>query len=160
MVKAKTKRIRDKKGKFKSRPKRKTKKKPVGRPTKYSKEMLKKAEQYIRRSKDGLKKILESTNSKTGRKRFKYEIAVRLPKAEGLALFLRVRRSTLYEWAKDHEEFSDILEEINQIQADRVINKALAGEYNPLIAKLLLGKHGYKDEAKVEVDDKRVILDE
>ena len=121
-----------------------------GRPTKYSKAMLKKAKEYIKESTDGLKKVLESTNSKTGRKKWKYEVAVRLPKAEGLALALKVRRSTLYEWAKNHEEFSDILETINQIQADRVINKALSGNYNPLIAKLLLGKHGYKDKSEVK----------
>jgi hypothetical protein len=142
------------------RKKKKIKKHPGGRPTKYSKEVLKDARRYIRSCRDGLRKVLESTNSKTGRKRFRYEIAVRLPKAEGLALALKISRDTLYEWAKKQKEFSDILEEINQIQADRVINKALAGEYNPMIAKLLLGKHGYKDEAKVEVEDKRVILDE
>ena len=70
----------------KRQPKRKPKKRPVGRPTKYSKEILVESRRYIRSCKDGLKKILESTNSKTGRKRFKYDIAVRLPKAEGFGI--------------------------------------------------------------------------
>ena len=128
---------------------KKKKKRKIGRPTKYSKAILRKAERYIRKCKDGVITLLESTHKKTGWKRFKYRLGVNLPKAEGLALYLEVSRDTLYEWAKKHKEFSYILERINQIQADRVINKALSGEYNPLIAKLLLGKHGYKDKQDI-----------
>lgn len=128
-----------------------------GQPTKYEgKKTLKEAERYIKSCKDGLSKVLESSNSKTGRKRFRYRLGVNLPKAEGLAFYLGVHRDTLYEWAKVHKAFSDILERINQIQADKVINKALSGEYNPMIAKLLLGKHGYKERHDVTSDDEPI----
>ena len=135
---------------------KKKKKRKVGRPTKYSKAILKKAERYIMNCKDNIEKFLESTNKKTGRKRFKYRLKVSLPKAEGLALYLEVSRDTLYEWARKYKEFSYILERINQIQADRVIDKALVGDYNPLIAKLLLGKHGYKDRQDITSGDKPI----
>jgi len=76
---------------------------------------------------------------------------VNIPKAEGLALHLGVNRSTLYEWAENHQAFSDILDEINALQSNRVINNALAGNYNATIAKLLLGKHGYKEQSEQDV---------
>ena len=101
-----------------------------GRPTKYKgEETIKLAEKYLSECKDNFKKK-----------------KVILPKAEGLALYLGVSRQTLYEWAKEYPAFSYILEKINQTQADKVINESLAGNYSPTIAKLLLGKHGYKEE--------------
>jgi hypothetical protein len=124
----------------------------VGRPTDYSEEILKLAREYVDSCADEIGEILESENEKTGRNRFTQKLVVKLPKVEGLCLYLGIARSTAYEWAKIHEEFSDILEEINQIQADRVINEALAGNYNPMIAKLLLGKHGYKESSDVTSD--------
>lgn len=100
---------------------------------------------------DKVEDILESENEKTGRIRYRPQLVVKLPKAEGLALYLGVSRSRLYEWAGLYPEFQDILERINQIQADRVINEALAGNYNPLIAKLLLGKHGYREKTETDL---------
>lgn len=81
---------------------------------------------------------------------------VNLPKAAGLALHLGVNRSTLYEWAKVHPEFSNILERINATQEDRVINKAIEGTYNSNIAKLLLGKHGYKESFDHTSDGEKI----
>lgn len=79
---------------------------------------------------------------------------VNLPKAEGLALWLDVHRDTLYDWAKKYKPFSDILEKINQEQSNRVINKALGGQYNANIAKLLLGKHGYHEKLDTDLTTK------
>ena len=109
---------------------------PGGRPTKYlGQETLDKAEEYIQQAVDSFTKGEPKV--------------VNLPKSEGLALYLEVNHDTLYEWAKKHKEFSDILKKVNSIQAERVINQALAGNYNPLIAKLLLGKHGYSDRTDI-----------
>lgn len=77
-------------------------------------------------------------------------LGVNLPKAEGLAKYLGVHRDTLYEWAKVHPEFSDILEAINQEQVNRLIDNGLAGKYNPTIVKLVLAKHGYKESSEVD----------
>lgn len=129
---------------------------PGGRPTKYSKEIIKKAKNYIKHSEDQELSAIESENEVTGRTRYSLKLKVNLPKVEGLCLYLGIHRSTAYEWAAEHKEFSDILEQINQIQANRVIDEALAGNYNPMIAKLLLGKHGYKDQKDLTSDGKPI----
>ena len=108
----------------------------MGRPTLYSDEMLQKAQEYLANCVD---KLQFDEDGKV------LNIGVNLPKAEGLARYLGVHRDTLYEWAKKHAAFSDILEAINQEQVERLINAGLAGRYNPTIAKLVLAKHGYKD---------------
>lgn len=99
----------------------------MGRPSKLTPELLEKAKTYI------------STCQDQGKN-------VNLPTAEGLCLFLSVARSTLYEWSKDSKDFSDILEEVNQEQVRRLIAKGLSGDYNSNIAKLVLAKHGYKEQ--------------
>jgi hypothetical protein len=46
--------------------------------------------------------------------------------------------------------FSDLMTRVRNEQAERLLNNGLAGKYNPVIAKVLLTKHGYVD--KVETD--------
>ena len=128
----------------------------MARPSKYTKETLKKAEEYIESCVDEIERVVKYESDKsTG---YENNLKVKLPKAEGLALYLGVARSRLYEWAGKYKEFKDILERINQVQADRVINEALAGNYNPLIAKLLLGKHGYKEQSDITSGGKPIPL--
>lgn len=109
-----------------------------GRPTSYTKDTVKKAREYI----------ASCVDIKNGGK-----LEVHLPTTEGLALYLDVSRKTLYNWAEEHDEFLHILERCNQTQANRVINNAMGGLYNPLIAKLLLGKHGYKDQMGISGEE-------
>lgn len=108
----------------------------AGRPTDYSPDMLVKANEYIGHTVD--------TADAHGK------LLVRIPKAAGLALYLGVNKATLYRWAEVNDEFRDILDRINQIQEDRVMDRAMDGTYNAQIAKLLLGKHGYHD--KIDTD--------
>jgi hypothetical protein len=72
-----------------------------------------------------------------------------LPTIEGLAVHLCVARSTIYLWAKEHAEFSDILEQILALQASMLIQNGLKGEYNAPMAKMMLTKHGYKEESDI-----------
>lgn len=79
-----------------------------------------------------------------------------LPTIEGLAVHLGKHRSTLYEWSNPngdfyHEEFSDILEQLKAAQASQLIQNGLIGHYNATLTKLMLTKHGYRDEAMTEV---------
>lgn len=111
---------------------------PGGRPTTYSDEMAKDAWDYVQ----------QFANDEGKGENLK----VNLPTIEGLALFLGISRSTLYLWQKEHSQFSDIIETLQQKQASVLINNGLSGNYNPTIAKVLLTKHGYTD--KQEIDQK------
>lgn len=78
----------------------------------------------------------------------KYGHAV--PSVVGLCKVIGRARSTVYDWASQEDnEFSDILESINENQELVTFNQALLGEYNASIAKLLLGKHGYSDKQEL-----------
>lgn len=108
-----------------------------GRPSEYNDNMLVKAQEYLAATHDFY-------DDKRGAD------VVNLPTIEGLAIHLNVARSTLYLWKEEHGEFSDILDRLQEFQAQRLINKGLSGNYNSTIAKLLLTKHGYSD--KMETD--------
>lgn len=99
----------------------------AGRPTKYTPELLEKADYYL------------ST------------VGNELPSVEGLAVFLDIRRSTIYEWQKEHDAFSDILEKILVEQAKKLMNNGLTGKWNSTITKLILTKHGYSDKIEQDV---------
>lgn len=100
-----------------------------GRPSKYSKAMVTKSASYLKN----------------------YETAI--PSIEGLAYHLGIARSTVYEWAKDEEkqDFSDILEQILQQQFLVTMDGAIKNDLNAQIAKLVLGKHGYKERSEQEL---------
>jgi hypothetical protein len=110
---------------------------PAGRPTEYSEDILELTHEYLIQCNDA-----EQADEK---------LQVNLPTIEGLASYLRISRDTLYEWAKVHAEFSDMLEEIRTNQAEKLINNGLAGRYNSTITKLLLHKHGYTDRSESDV---------
>jgi hypothetical protein len=76
-----------------------------------------------------------------------------IPSVVGLCKVLNRGKSTIYDWAKDDAKgFSDILNAINENQELVTFNKALTGDYNATIAKLLLGKHGYHDKADTNLN--------
>jgi len=100
---------------------------PAGRPTKYTKELLDNARDYLKTYEDKGDMI---------------------PSVEGLVLTIDIDRATAYRWAneEDKEEFRDILEKINATQKNVLINKGLNNQFNSNIAKLVLGKHGLHDK--------------
>lgn len=100
----------------------------------YNEKTILKAEKYIANCKDTPTKV-------------------NLPTAEGLARVLDVTRRTLYNWADEHEDFLHILEKLNQEQVVRLINNGLSGKYNSNIAKLVLAKHGYKEQLGVSGEE-------
>lgn len=124
----------------------------VGRPTEYGQEILEKAQQYLDKCKD--EEVQQTIGlSAKGTELYKNKLKVQLPSIEGLARYLAVHRDTLYEWAKLHPEFSDILEAVRAEQAQRLINNGLSGDYNPTITKLMLTKHGYSDKSELTGKD-------
>lgn len=79
-----------------------------------------------------------------------------IPTIEGLALYLDVRRSTIYDWQKQEEkkEFSYILEELMETQAKILANKGLTGVFNAPITKMMLSKHGYVEKTETDITTK------
>lgn len=108
----------------------------AGRPTDYSEQTLRDAWAYVQEFSNDVK-----TSS---------GLIVNLPTIEGLSLYLEISRSTLYLWQKEHKEFSDIIEVLQQKQAQVLINNGLSGNYNSTIAKVLLTKHGYTDKQEID----------
>lgn len=114
----------------------------MARPTSYSKELEQEAWAYV----DGYA-----------------EHGHAFPSVVGLCKVINRAKSTIYDWAEDKEkEFSDILAAIKENQELVTFSKAMIGEYNASIAKLLLGKHGYhdkQDNTLSGVDGKPVEID-
>ena len=111
----------------------------AGRPSLYSPELLEKAREYVDNPPQADR--TESGTFKDG------EV---LHSVVGLALHLGISRETVYDWSShdDKPEFSDIVKRVNQLQEQALVSHGLAGTYNPTIAKLLLGKHGYSDKVE------------
>lgn len=80
------------------------------------------------------------------------EVGEVIPNIAGLACYLAVHRSTVYDYGKQSEEFSDILEGILSLQESKLVNNGLKGEFNPTITKLILTKHGYSDKQEVSAN--------
>lgn len=98
----------------------------VGRPTKYIPEVIF----------PQIKEYLNSVNTNE------------LPSVDGLALYLNVNTDTIYEWNKQHPEFSDYLKKIASKQKTQLMNDGMYGgkEVNAGMAIFLLKAiHGMKE---------------
>jgi len=112
---------------------------PAGRPTLYNETIVPKVLEYIESCTDSFDKN---------------NVKVKLPSIQGLSVYLNVNYDTVHEWRKVHPEFSDIIDKLLAIQADKLLNNGLAGTYNANIAKLILTKHGYSERLEQEIDHK------
>lgn len=77
-----------------------------------------------------------------------------IPTVAGLSVFMGVHKDTLYEWAKheDKKAFSDAFKWVMPNQEVALLNGALKGEMNPVIAKMVsVSNHGYSDKVSQEV---------
>lgn len=131
------------------------------RPTTYDKKFITKAREYLDKCKDELDIVM--SQEVTTAKDISQEVTlsetkttkvwlpnIKLPSIEWLAKYIGVSRSNIYKWKDEHSDFSDILEEILEEQAERLINMWLAGRYNWTITKLLLAKHWYIEKQEVD----------
>lgn len=123
----------------------------MARPSEYNENYPSQVRAYIEQCKDvEEQKIITDGDKSTS---YKYKYKVKLPTIEGLALFLKIATSTVYEWEKIHPAFSEVISELRQEQADRLINMGLSGDYNPVITKVLLTKHGYVEAKELTGKD-------
>lgn len=129
----------------------------MARPIEYRPEIVDKVKQYLKECVDEI----EEYHKTRGEKSDTYEriVKVKIPTIEGLAVYLGVNRSTLYEWKDTYKEFSDIIEELQAIQADRLLNNGLNGSYNSTIAKVLLTKHGYREGTDITTNGLTIKFD-
>ena len=102
---------------------------PAGRPTKQTPEIIEAAKSYLEN----------------------YEAAGNVfPSVAGLAVAIKVNRSTLYAWSREEgSEFSHILADILDKQECVLWDKGMTGEFNSALTKLALGKHGYSDKNEI-----------
>jgi hypothetical protein len=121
----------------------------MARPSEYSEEIIVKANEYLEKCVD----IEDDYHQTRGEKSDSYKriIRVKLPTIEGLAVYLNISRETVYDWSSKYPEFSDIVERLKATQAERLLNSGLSGDYNPIISKLILSKHGYVEKKETDV---------
>lgn len=104
-----------------------------GRPSKLTSEVLAKAWEY-----------LNNTTS----------IAVNsgglLPTKERLALTLGVSRQTLDNWKAANPDFLDICNTMDAMQADMLVQNGLVGRYQPAITAIMLSRHDYVKQEKLD----------
>jgi len=116
----------------------------VGRPTKYTPELLEKCHIYLEKWQE-----------------IGAQHKDQIPSHIALADYLGITTTCLYEWNnhEDKKEFSDILEEINKLQQRVLLNNGLSGEFNSNITKLVLGKHGFHDKQESTVKNEITLTD-
>lgn len=108
---------------------------PGGRPTKYNDTMPQRVEMYLEKC------VADDV----------------LPTHAGLAVFLKVCKATVENWAKQYPEFLVSLGILNAIQEVTLVNRGLKSEYNSTICKLMLSSnHGYKERSDTTSGDEPI----
>ena len=121
-----------------------------GRPTKYTQDMVDKVDEYLALCVDEEKEFHKTRGEKSDS--YQRVLKVNLPKIEGFSAYLGVHKDTLTEWAKENDVFSVALDKIRQAQHNRLVDETLAGNYNPVIAKLMLSSnHNYAENSKTDI---------
>lgn len=111
----------------------------MARPTKYNNSILEKSNEYLSQW---------------------HTLGDMIPSVEALSEYIDIARSTIYKWAEEEgkEEFSDILDKVNRLQARTLINNGLSGDFNAAITKLVLTKHGYSDKRELTGADGKDLI--
>lgn len=106
----------------------------IGRPTKYTEELIRKAQAYL--------EVLPEDEV--------------VHSIEGLADFLGISRETIYDWScqEDKAIFSDIVNSILIKQGKSLINNTLSRKFEPRTANMMLGKHGYTVKTESDISAK------
>ena len=112
--------------------------KQIGRPSIFNQEMIERAQEYVW--------FFQQPKSA---EEMENDVEV-IPSVAGLALYLGVARSTLYEWGKQNKDFSDTLASLQDVQEVSLLNGGLRGRFNAQISKLALANHGYSDKQEID----------
>lgn len=132
---------------------------PAGRPPEYREDYHpQRVLDYINECEDEIQEYHKTRGDKSDS--YDRIVKVKLPSIEGLAVFLDVNKTTIYEWESTYPQFSNVIDKLRQKQASELINKGLSGDYNPTIAKVLLTKHGYREGTELVGKDGKDLIPE
>lgn len=125
----------------------------MGRPTTYQDIYVTMADKYLDTCQDTEREFHKTRGDKSDS--YDRIIDVKLPTIEGFAIFLGHHKDSLYDWAKKYPDFSDSLKKITQLQKEKLLMKGLSGDYNPVIAKLILSSnHDMNDRTETDITTK------
>jgi len=128
----------------------------MGRPTKYKPEFVAMVDEYLADCEDEYTEFHKTRGDKSDS--YDRLIKVNLPSLVGFSLRINVDETTMWEWAKIYPDFSKALDKIKKIQQERLVKGGLSGEYNPMIAKLVLSaNHGMREKSDITSDDKAIM---
>jgi len=120
-----------------------------GRPTKYKEEFCDKVIDYLEGCQDEIDNYVKSSGDKG--ETYQRVVKVSLPTIEGFSSFLDVSVDSLERWGDKYPKFCGALNEIRREQKKRLLDKGLSGDYNPMIAKLILSSnHGMNEKKETE----------
>jgi DNA-binding transcriptional regulator YiaG len=126
-----------------------------GRPNEFKEEYITKVDEYLESRQDEEVQVVKQSSEKY--EMFDNKLKVKLPTIEGFARYINVNKTSLYEWEKQNEMFSNALDKIRIEQQERLINAGLSGDYNSTIAKLILSSnHGMRERGDVTSDGKAI----
>ena len=111
----------------------------TGRPTKYNKKILRKTQKYLDTHRDGYYEP-RTYFTKTGKEKTKYVFNPNMPTIEELSLFLNINRSTIYDWERKHQDFSDIVGSIRVVYKNKLVRYGLTGLIRENMALFLYKK--------------------
>lgn len=126
-----------------------------GRPLKYTPDFIEKVDEYLALCVDEETEFWRTRGEKSD----SYEriLKVNLPKIEGFAEYIDVSLETINVWEKEYKDFSEAIHKIRKAQHNRLVDNALAGNYSPVIAKLMLSSnHGYREKSDLTSDGKEL----
>ena len=73
-----------------------------------------------------------------------------VPSVSGLACYLEISRSSVYNYKDKSNRFLDIVERVELLQEKMLINGGLKGDFNAAITKLMMAKRGYSDSQNID----------
>lgn len=127
----------------------------MARPIEYSEDYIQKVDEYLAVCQDEYAEFHKTRGDKSDS--YDRLVKVKLPTIEGFALYIDVSVKSLYNWADNNPAFLQALERIKTVQKERLLSGGLSGDYNPMIAKLVLSSnHGMREKTDVTSDGKQL----
>ena len=124
---------------------------------KYSPKVIKQAQEYLSQWNDLYETFTEEVIDRNlGVISLNKERAKSIPSKVGLARHLNVSRRSIYDWEK-HQRFSDVLEQLQQIQEIYLIHHGLTKGYSTKFAEFICDKLTTMKIERVE-EEKQIIV--